>query len=182
MSEFLFTKAKTSGQGISQQLVTEAFLQLVEKEVAYAVEDKLRALQKKETLTASNILHAFENVLLRYESAKDWRTFLLALFKRKKWWEKSELGSNAPGWAKLLWKWIASDPDNWLEGHPAFDILRRAHVNLKEAFYGKKRTGYKNPPLSDAQFDAFMADLIPRLREATLREYLCRWIGGALYG
>lgn len=153
---------------LKQQLTIEIYLAALEKKLTQEAAKHPPEADVRE-------LRTLLNVFLRYPNPKQWRNYLQGLAQRKKWWDdKEKTLTGAPDWASKLWHWLREDPAK----DKASEVLNSTREDLRRAFYGK---GSAKRPLPTAEeFEACVNTVISQLRGATLREFVCRWIGGAL--
>lgn len=154
---------------LKQQLVIEIYLAALEKKLT-------REATKHSPEGDARELRTLLNVFLRYPNPKQWRNYVQGLAQRKKWWDdKEKTLTGAPDWASQLWDWLREGP----EKNKASEILNSTREDLRRSFYGKKSA--KRPLPTAEEFDACINTAISQMHEATLREFVCRWIGGALW-
>lgn len=168
VGEFLREQAisLTKGCEVSEQLMVESLLGLLDRELDKAVEDR-RAVHKLQS--DKRLLRQFENIVLRYEERQQWHNFLAGLKKRGK----------LRGVLENFSEWLASEENN-----PANDCLEEATRILSELHYGETSGGTRRnsfPPLEEENWHPIAATLKEQLRPIVLRELLLRAVKRALY-
>lgn len=156
-----------------KQIVVDVYLDLLERCMAEAIDE--HTLKRSE----EQILHQFENVLLRINDPKKWRTFLYNVCKRKGWSVNDEISDSAPEWIRDFCRWLP-DKDGIWQNNKVDECIVGANGNLYSIYYSDNRQAKTRLTLSEDEWNELAEELYLVLRTAVLRELMLRLVVKAL--